>query len=57
MNNPGSRHGPRGWVPPLIPSGRQERDLTAFAVRAGYEVVGMFRETGSGARTGLNGGR
>jgi putative DNA-invertase from lambdoid prophage Rac len=24
--------------------------LTAFAVRAGYEVVGVFRETGSGAR-------
>jgi DNA invertase Pin-like site-specific DNA recombinase len=29
---------------------RQERDLTAFAARAGYEVVGVFRETGSGAR-------
>jgi DNA invertase Pin-like site-specific DNA recombinase len=24
--------------------------LTAFAARAGYEVVGVFRETGSGAR-------
>lgn len=29
---------------------RQERDLAAFAVRAGYEVVCTFRETGSGAR-------
>jgi DNA invertase Pin-like site-specific DNA recombinase len=29
---------------------RQERDLTAFAVRAGYEVVGVFKETGSGAK-------
>jgi DNA invertase Pin-like site-specific DNA recombinase len=29
---------------------RQERDLAAFAQRAGYEVVGTFRETGSGAR-------
>jgi DNA invertase Pin-like site-specific DNA recombinase len=27
---------------------RQERDLAAFAVRAGYEVVGVFKETGSG---------
>ena len=29
---------------------RQERDLTAFAQRAGYEVVGLYKETGSGAR-------
>jgi putative DNA-invertase from lambdoid prophage Rac len=29
---------------------RQERDLAAFAARAGYEVVGTFRETASGAR-------
>ncbi len=29
---------------------RQERDLTAFAARAGYEVVGVFKETGSGVR-------
>ena len=29
---------------------RQERDLTAFATRAGYEVVGVFKETGSGAK-------
>ncbi|AWK88573.1 recombinase family protein [Azospirillum thermophilum] len=29
---------------------RQERDLMAFAGRAGHEVVGVFRETGSGAR-------
>jgi putative DNA-invertase from lambdoid prophage Rac len=29
---------------------RQERDLTAFAARAGYEVVGVYKETGSGAR-------
>ncbi len=30
---------------------RQERDLAAFAARAGYEVVGIFEETGSGAKS------
>jgi len=29
---------------------RQERDLLAFAARAGYAVVGVFRETGSGSK-------
>jgi DNA invertase Pin-like site-specific DNA recombinase len=29
---------------------RQERDLKAFAERAGYEVVGVFMEKASGAR-------
>ena len=29
---------------------RQERDLTAFATRAGYDVVGIFKETGSGVK-------
>jgi putative DNA-invertase from lambdoid prophage Rac len=29
---------------------RQERDLTAFAQRAGYEVVGIYKETGSSTR-------
>ena len=29
---------------------RQEQDLTAFAARAGYEVVGVYKETGSGAK-------
>ena len=29
---------------------RQEHDLTAFAQHAGYEVVGLYKETGSGAR-------
>jgi Resolvase, N terminal domain len=29
---------------------RQERDLTAFAARAGYKVSGVFKETGSGAK-------
>src|SRR3954451_17250312 len=29
---------------------RQERDLTAFADRAGYEVVGVFKEIRSGVR-------
>jgi DNA invertase Pin-like site-specific DNA recombinase len=29
---------------------RQERDLTQFAQRAGYEVVGIFKETGSGVK-------
>ena len=26
------------------------RDLTAFAARAGYEIVGTFKETGSGVK-------
>jgi putative DNA-invertase from lambdoid prophage Rac len=29
---------------------RQERDLTAFAERSGYKVVGTFKETGSGVK-------
>ena len=29
---------------------RQERDLTAFAAGAGHEVVGVFKETASGAK-------
>jgi len=29
---------------------RQERDLVAFAERAGYEVVGTYKETASGVR-------
>lgn len=29
---------------------RQERDLMAFAVRAGYEVAATFKETGSGTK-------
>ena len=29
---------------------RQERDLAAFAERAGYEVVGVYKETASGVR-------
>lgn len=29
---------------------RQERDLAAFAARAGYEVAGIFKETGSGTK-------
>ncbi|MCZ4093196.1 MULTISPECIES: recombinase family protein [Sinorhizobium] len=29
---------------------RQERDLAAFAIRAGYEVAAIFKETGSGAK-------
>ena len=29
---------------------RQERDLAAFAARAGYEVVGTYKETASGVR-------
>ena len=29
---------------------RQERDVTAYAGRAGFEVVGVFRETLSGIR-------
>ncbi|MDE2100176.1 MAG: recombinase family protein [Patescibacteria group bacterium] len=29
---------------------RQERDLTAFAKRAGYHVVGVYKETASGTK-------
>jgi putative DNA-invertase from lambdoid prophage Rac len=29
---------------------RQERDLAVFAARAGYEIVGVFKETSSGAK-------
>ena len=29
---------------------RQERDLAAFAERSGYDVVGTFKETGSGVK-------
>lgn len=29
---------------------RQERDLTAFAARAGYQVVAIHKETGSGVK-------
>jgi putative DNA-invertase from lambdoid prophage Rac len=29
---------------------RQERDLRAFARRAGHRVAGVFKETASGAR-------
>jgi putative DNA-invertase from lambdoid prophage Rac len=29
---------------------RQERDLRAFAKRAGHQIVGIFKETASGAR-------
>jgi putative DNA-invertase from lambdoid prophage Rac len=29
---------------------RQERELTAFAGRASYEIVGVFKETASGAK-------
>src|SRR5262249_56560842 len=30
---------------------RQERDLRAFARRAGHRIVGVFRETASGAKS------
>ena len=29
---------------------RQERDLRAFAKRAGFEIVAVFKETASGAK-------
>jgi DNA invertase Pin-like site-specific DNA recombinase len=29
---------------------RQERDLQAFAQRSGYEIIGTFKETGSGVK-------
>src|SRR3712207_5591223 len=31
-------------------SARQERELLAFAARAGYDAVGVFKETGSGVK-------
>ena len=31
---------------------RQERDLRAFAKKAGYKVVGVWKETASGAKQG-----
>jgi len=31
---------------------RQERDLVAFAERAGYEVVGTYKETAPGRKAG-----
>jgi putative DNA-invertase from lambdoid prophage Rac len=31
-------------------SGRQERDLRAFAKKAGYRIVGVWKETASGSR-------
>lgn len=30
---------------------RQERDLAAFAERAGYTIAGIYKETGSGAKS------
>ena len=32
---------------------RQERDLRAFAKKAGYKVVGVWKETASGAKLGV----
>ncbi|MBP7340603.1 recombinase family protein, partial [Niveispirillum sp.] len=29
---------------------RQERDLLTLAMRAGYEVVGVYKETGAGTK-------
>ena len=42
-------HSTAGSRPPISPA-RQERDLTAFAERSGYEVLGTFKETGSGVK-------
>jgi putative DNA-invertase from lambdoid prophage Rac len=33
---------------------RQERDLKAFAKKAGYKIVGVWKETGSGAKDDRN---
>jgi putative DNA-invertase from lambdoid prophage Rac len=44
------RSGPRTPKLAAVPPKRQERDLTAFAERSGYEVVGTFKETGSGMK-------
>ena len=29
---------------------RQEQDLVAFAMRSGFEVIGIFKETASGSK-------
>jgi hypothetical protein len=39
-----------GYQPPTKPFARQVRDLRAFAKRAGYRVVGAWKETASGAK-------
>ena len=39
-----------GAGPSLTILKRQEFDLTPFAKRAGYEVAGVFKETGSGVK-------
>ena len=39
-----------GYQPPTKHCARQERDLRAFAKKAGYKVVGVWKETGSGAK-------
>lgn len=38
------------FTPPLTSPVRQERDLLVFAVHSGYEVVGVFKKTGSGMK-------
>ena len=39
-----------GSPPPISAAPDRSAILTAFAARAGYEVVGVFKETGSGAK-------
>jgi putative DNA-invertase from lambdoid prophage Rac len=39
-----------GYQPPTKHCARQERDLRAFAKKAGYKVVGVWKETASGAK-------
>ena len=39
-----------GYQPPTKPFARQERDLRAFAKKAGDRVVGVWKETASGAK-------
>ena len=39
-----------GYQPPTKHCARQERDLRTFAKKAGYKIVGVWKEIASGAK-------
>ena len=39
-----------GYQPPTKHCARQERDLRAFAKKAGYKIVGVWKQIASGAK-------
>ncbi len=39
-----------GYQPPTKHCARQERDLRAFAKKAGYKIVGVWKEIASGKK-------